>query len=146
LESLTDSGLRPFAGRRWADGDVDATVSSLFLGHADRGHLGIGEGDARDGGVVGLDLFATERASDQLAMVVGEVGEPPEAGDVTATVDSGCSQEGSWIGFQPAPLGLRQTRRLQVPPLEVGLAPGRHQQPFGRDVRPPLELDANTFS
>src|SRR5207253_6117768 len=56
-----------------------AALAGPGLGEADRGDLRVGEGDARDRGVVGSDVASTKGASDHGAVVVRDVGEARDA-------------------------------------------------------------------
>ena len=98
--------------------DVEAALARRLLRPADRSHLGVGERDPRHRGVVGAGVLAAQPASHDLAVVVSQVGEAADPGDVAGAEDAGARLERLGIDLEPSALGLGQAGR--APGLEVG--------------------------
>ena len=135
---VADVATRRLAWIRRRHDDVGAAVARALLRPADRGDLGVGKGDAWHGAVIGSRVLTLQAPGHDLTVVVGEVGEPADAGDIAGTVDPVARLERLRIDLQPSPFRLGQPDRL--PRLEVGSAAGRHEQPVARHRRARLEV------
>ena len=123
-------------------GSAAPVALNARLGRADRRGLRVGEDDARHRVVVRLARLAEDVRGDDLALVLADVGELPDAGDVAD---------------RPQPLGRAQVRvdrdavrvgldadRLQADPLDARTPPGGDEQPVAAQLAAVVERRARS--
>ena len=101
----------------------------LFLGQADMGQLGVGEGDA--GNLVGArpDGQAKQRVTDrQPGMVVGQMGELHAASRIADRMDPAVRHAAQSLADLHARARRLHARSPQIEPPEVGLPARRNEQ------------------
>ena len=103
------------------------------LGGADRRGLRIGVGDARDRLVVGLAWFAEDVRRDDLALVLADVRQLPDAGDVADCPQPLATRIWASTG---TPCASDDADRLQTDPLDARAPSGRHSRRSPRSSCP----------
>ena len=89
--------------------------------------------------MIGPRVHAPQPACHHLPVVVGEVGETTESGDVTCSEDAGPRFERRRVHLQPT--ALRLCDPGCAPRLRVGAAASGNQQSVGRHRSPRLQVD-----
>ena len=109
------------------------------LGRADRGRLRVGVDDARHGLVVGLARLAEDVRGDDLALVLADVGQRPDAVDVADRPEA-LARAQARVDRDPVRVGL-DADRLQADPLDPRAAAGGDEQAVAAQLAAVLELE-----
>src|SRR5229473_8116387 len=106
------STLFPYTTLFRSGHDVEPPLARRHLRQSDRSDLGVRERDPRHRRVIGARILSAQAASDDLAMVVGEMRETANAGHVAGAIHIDAGLEGRRVDFEPAAVRLRQPRSL----------------------------------
>ena len=134
---VVDVTARRLGRVRGRDHNLEAPLMSAGLCQTHRSHLRIRESDARHSAVIRARVLTAQSPCDHLAVVVREMREPAEPGDVAGAVNAVVRLERQGIHLQPSALGLREARL--APGLEVRAPAGGYQQPVSLEDRSRLE-------
>ena len=117
-----------------------ATVGAeARLGRADRRGLRVGEDDARHGVVVRLARLAEDVRGDDLALVLADVRQLPDAGDVADRPQPLADAE-ALVDRDAAGVGL-DADRLEADPLDARPPAGGDEQPVAAQLAAVVELE-----
>ena len=117
-----------------------ATVAlNARLGRADRRRLRVGEDDARHRLVVGLARLAEDVRRDDLALVLADVGQLPDAGDV-ADRPQALARAQARVDRDPVAVGL-DADRLQADVVDARAPAGGDEQAVAAQLAAVVELE-----